>query len=240
MPETNGVTAEKKGEAEKFSPAGDGPDSAPDLPGMGLLTDTGETEENRVDNPQAAMVKAVSRPTRVAPTAKKRRVLAPALPGEEGGYASGDLPFSILLETFDNPENAKKGVALYAARGIEAHAVKVDLDPAGIKYRLFCGTFASDQTAKAFIAAHSLSGKLVKHTPFTAVLGSFADQTVLREVIDKATAIGTFPYVLGAEAGAGPVVVGAFYTRDGAERQCRELTAAGLPCVVARRSTTPR
>jgi hypothetical protein len=33
-------------------------DNAPPSTGWGLLTDTGETEENRIDDPNAAMVKA--------------------------------------------------------------------------------------------------------------------------------------------------------------------------------------
>lgn len=206
-------------------------DDQPEPPGMGLLTDTGETAENRLDNPQAAMVKVSTNPK------GKRQTTTPAPLRQEGTKdSSGDLPYSVLLETFDNPDNAQKAVALYAGKGISAYAVKVDLGSAGIKYRLFSGSFASEGAARGFINARSLRGKLIKHTPFTAVVGVFNDRQELNQSMEKTKAAGAFPYVFGPANGPFQLVVGAFYTRDGADNQCRELVSSGLSCSVERRS----
>ena len=202
---------------------------------MGLLTDTGETEANRLDNPRAAMVKVSAIPK------GRRQTAMPAPSRQEGATgSSGDLPYSVLLETFDNPDNAQKGMALYAKKGISAYAVKVDLGTAGIKYRLFCGSFASEGAARGFVEARSLRGKLVKHTPFTAIVGVFNDPQGLSGAMEKVKAAGASPYVLGSADGPLQLAVGAFYTRDGADNQCRELASSGVSCVVERRATRGR
>jgi len=234
-PDTDIQEDHNKGQApQTTTPSASAEDQA-ESPGMGLLSDTGETTENRLDDPQEAMVKASNVPK------GKRQTSAPAPPQHEGAKgSSGDLPYSVLLETFDNLDNAKKGIALYAGKGISAYVVKVDLGTAGIKYRLFCGSFATEGAARGFIGARSLRGKLIKHTPFTAVVGKFNDHQGLSEAMEKAKATGAFPYVLGPATGTFHLAVGAFYTREGADNQCRELASSGLSCSVERRSTAPK
>lgn len=231
-------TTEHSDQASDAIPAAPSVDNSPPSTGWGLLTDTGETEENRIDDPNAAMVKATTpRKTKPVPVKIPTHAVATADHQEAGSIASGDLPFSVLLATYDNRENAQKGAALYGKKGIAAYVVKVNLGDVGSKYRLFSGTFATAELARAFIDDRALRGKLVKHTPFTAVIGAFTDPNALTDIANKATAAGAFPYVLQSAAGPLHLVAGAFYTREGAEHQCRELTASGLPCTVAPRST---
>jgi hypothetical protein len=227
---------------------GDGPASPNDhntrpSAGWGLLTDTDETEENRLDDPNAAMVRASTNPKKYRPVPPKipTQPVAKVNHRETGSIIpAGDLPFSILLETYDNPENARKGVALYEQKGIAAYVVKVDLGSAGIKYRLFGGTFATEKAAQDSINTRSLRGKPIKHTPYTAIIGVFDNRQELAAAINTISTTAAFPYVLGPPTGPFHLVVGAFYTQDGAEAQCRELIASQLNCTVARRSLAKR
>lgn len=231
-------TPEHNDQASDDLPAPPNVDNTPPSRGWGLLTDTGETEENRLDAPNAAMVRATV-------ISKKPKPVAPKIPTQTvttvdhrktQRFATGDLPFSLLLETYDNPENARKGVALYEKKGIAAYVVKVDLGSVGIKYRLFSGTFATEKAAQNAINSRPLRGKPIKHTPYTALIGVFNDRQDLAATVDTISRTGAHPYVLGPPAGPFHLVVGAFYTPEGAEAQCLELTAARLNCTVIRRS----
>jgi hypothetical protein len=53
-------TTEHSDQASDAIPAAPRIDNSPPSTGWGLLTDTGETEENRIDDPNAAMVKATT------------------------------------------------------------------------------------------------------------------------------------------------------------------------------------
>lgn len=204
------------------------------LPGMGLLTDTGETEANRVLDPNSAMVR---------PTARAKKTASPPVsrePRRPEKVKAGALPYSILLETYDNAENARKGLAFYQGKGLQAFTVRVDLGGDGIKHRLFAGSFATAEEARAMIASHRLSGKMVKRTPFTALVGVFDQAAAMDEAKRKAAAAGLAAYSVGAAGGPAHLFVGAFYTQEGAERQCRDLQAAGLPCTVTLRAASSR
>lgn len=213
------------------------------IQGLGLLTDTGETDENMILDPQSTQVQ----PTTYRKTTKKWQ--EPRL--EQTMESEGDLeitilpedayPFSILLETFDQKSNAQQAITGYRQqRGIAAFWVKVDLGVAGVKHRLFSGTFPSEAAARSFLARHHLSGKIIKRTPYASEVGVFHDKKELAAVFAKTKEAGTFPYILGTASGQFHLFVGAFYTADGAENQCRALLAKGLPCKATRRSTLLR
>jgi hypothetical protein len=208
--------------------------------GWGLLSDTGETEENRLDDPNATMVRATVISKQAKPVAPKIPTQAVTNHRETPSFTSGDLPFSLLLETYDNPENAIKGVTLYERKGLAAYVVKVDLGSAGMKYRLFGGTFATEKAAQEAIRSRSLRGKPVKYTPYTAFIGVFNNRQDLAATVDTISRSGAFPYFLGPPTGPFHLVVGAFYTQDGAEAQCRELLAAQLNCTVIKRSLSEK
>jgi hypothetical protein len=151
----------------------------------------------------------------------------------------GTYPFSILLETLDEPATAQQAIALYRKQGIASFWVKVDLGKAGLKYRLFSGMFPTEAAAQTFLDQHHLTGKFVKNASYTAKIGFFHDQKDLALMFIKTAEAGVFPYVMGMEKGPFHLYVGAFYTADGADNQCRELIGKGLPCKAVTRSTLP-
>ncbi len=210
------------------------------IPALGLLTDTGETDENMILDPQSIQVQ----PTVYKKAQKKGQV--PRL--KQTIVSDGDMeitilpedayPFSILLETFDQKSNAQEAVKRYRQqRGIAAFWVKVDLGLSGVKHRLFAGNFPTEAAARAFLARHSLSGKIIKKAPYASGVGVFHDKKELAAVFAKTKEADAFPYILGTASGQFHLLVGAFYSAAGAENQCRELLAKGLPCKATQRST---
>ena len=208
---------------------------------LGLLTDTGETEDNGIFEPHSTQVQ----PTLPRRAIKKvERPPAETIIEEAAGLQitvvpEGRYPFSILLETFDKQANAQQAVALYRKRGLASFWVKADLGTAGVKYRLFTGMFTTEAAAQAFRAQHHLNAQRVKNALYSSQIGTFHDKKELSLAFAKTAEAGVFPYVLGKEGGPFFLYTGAFYSADGAENQCRELVDKGLPCKAVLRSTLP-
>ncbi len=208
---------------------------------FGLLTDTGETEENQIIDPQAAQT------AMVAPGQKAPRVKIPAARQRVKGVAEhhitvvpeGAYPFAVLLETFDKQASAERAVVLHRRHNLACYWVKVDLGGPGVKYRLFTGSFPSRAAAQAAIARHRLTGKPVKRTMYAARIGIYRDNQALAAAFARTAAAGVSPYILGTAKGHYFLYVGAFYSAGGAENQCRDLTALGLPCQPVPRATLP-
>jgi hypothetical protein len=213
--------------------------------GLGLLTDTGETNENRLLDPHARQVTAKTVPRPI----KEKQNQVQKVSAEQTVKSVADLqatmvpagpyPFSILLETLDKRSNAEQAIALYDKKGLTSFWVKVDLGDQGIKYRLFTGYFPSETSAKNFLVQRRLSGKLAKNTPYAARIGIFSDKNELAAAHAKTAAAGVFPSILGTENGSFALFVGAFYTAAGGDQQCRELADKGLPCQTVSRAAPP-
>lgn len=201
----------------------------------GLLTDTTETSENSILHPNAAQVNATSPKTPEKPSTVSQKKVPISL--EIAAIANGSHPYSILLDTLDESSSAQQAVALYRNKGIAAYWVKVDLGKTGLKYRLFTGMFDNEGSAGSFIAQQKLSGKLIKNTPYAAHIGTFHDKKELAKAYIKSAEAGTCPYILGKENGPFVLFVGAFYTLEGAENQCRELLTKNVPCKARQRAT---
>jgi hypothetical protein len=209
--------------------------------GLGLLTDTGETIENQILDPQS---------TQVQPTiAKKSKREMKGSQGESKTEKTvgleiailpeGHYPFSILLATLDKQANAENAITLYRKQGLASFWLKVNLGISGVKYRLFTGMFSSEASAQTFLTQHRLTGKPIKNASYASRIGVFRDKKELAMVFVKTAGAGVFPYILATENGPFFLYVGAFYTPDGAESQCRELVARGLSCQAVPRSTLP-
>jgi len=215
------------------------------MTGLGLLTDTGETEENRLLDPHARQVtaKTVPRPKNKTRNQVEKASAEQTVKSIEDLQVTmkpaGAYPFSILLETLDKQGNAEQAVKLYDKKGLASFWVKVDLGEQGIKYRLFTGYFPSETAAKTFLVQQRLSGKLIKNTPYAARIGIFGDKNELAAAHAKTVAAGVFPSILGREGGPFTIFVGAFYTAAGADQQCREVMDKGLACQTVPRATPP-
>lgn len=153
--------------------------------------------------------------------------------------SAGNHPFSILLETLSKHSNAQQAISFYKKKGLTCYWVKVSLDDEGDKYRLFTGAFATEAEAKSALVKHHLTGKSVKKTPYAARIGIFSNKEELAATYKKTAATGVVPYVLGTVEESFFLYVGAFYTAEGANSQCRELVDQGLPCQAVSRSTLP-
>ena len=152
---------------------------------------------------------------------------------------AGEYPYSILLETFLKQESAQQAILKYQERGISAFWVKVNLGNKVIRFRVFTGTFSTETEAQLYLENHQLSGKLVRPTTYSALVGVYQDKAQLITDIVKTRETGVIPYILRTAKDDYFLYVGAFYTFNGANSQCISLEKAGISCKPVKRSTIP-
>lgn len=148
-----------------------------------------------------------------------------------------ELPYSILLDTFSEKVTAQEAIDIYLQRTIQAHWVKVNLGPKGVRYRLFAGAFSTVSAAKNYLKKNKIEGKLIKKTPYTSLVGVYGSKVRALEVLRSIGNSDYIPCLLGGKGGNYTLSVGASYTLKGAREQCRQLTISNIPCKSAKRST---
>lgn len=155
--------------------------------------------------------------------------------GAPDPVAVPSYPFSLLLGSFGDLQQARQVAATYAKKGLVSYWVKVDLGEEGIRYRVFGGYFETADAAKQAALAHRLSPLAVKATRYSVQIGkSYHDQgdETAYEVLQGK---GFAPYRVAAPDNAHVTYIGAFYTEKGARDQMAALNSLGLESRVVER-----
>ena len=76
---------------------------------------------------------------------------------------------------------------------------------------------------------HHLSDAIVKKTPYANLVGSFSTEDEVKDSVKRLKDSGYSPYVIKRAENKFQVLVGAFITREGAEKQKQELQSKGIP-----------
>ncbi|MDF1590725.1 MAG: SPOR domain-containing protein [Desulfobacterales bacterium] len=148
---------------------------------------------------------------------------------------SGSYPFSIKLDSFRNLKEARSALPIYTAKGLNAYWVKVDLGTQGIWYRVFAGTYQTEEEAAAVISRSGLKNAAAKETKYAALIGVFSSRTAIDQNIVLLSDKGYSPYVIQAKDQTFFLFVGAFYTRKGAEEQVADLLTSGIQSEIMER-----
>jgi cell division septation protein DedD len=139
------------------------------------------------------------------------------------------LPYSILLSSCRLPQSARKIVADQKKAGLAPYVVKVEYANGDVWLRVLAGHYPTRNEALTVKKIHHLSGAIVKKTPYANLVGSFSTADEVNDSVKRLKDSGYSPYVIKRAANTFQVVVGAFITREGAEKQKLELQSKGIP-----------
>jgi cell division septation protein DedD len=143
-------------------------------------------------------------------------------------------PFSIRLGSFSSIENAQKAILYYSQRGLSAYWAKVELSH-GVWYRVFTGHFEDREQAERFKQEHGLTKAIVNETTFANLIASYSSLDEIKNQILLLRNHGYCPYVMEDDAKSGRLFVGAFLTKEGAERQYDGLKSSGIKAQIVKR-----
>lgn len=137
-------------------------------------------------------------------------------------------PYSILLSSCRLEQSARKIVSDYQKAGLTPYVVKVKFDNGDEWLRVLAGHYQTRQEALTVKKKQQLSAAIVKKTPYTNLIGTFATQEAMQGDISRLRKLGYSPYFLKTRNDRFKLLVGAFVTREGAETHSQELQSKGI------------
>jgi len=155
--------------------------------------------------------------------------------GDPAPAAMPSYPFSLLLGSFGDLQQARQAAAIYMEKGLASYWAKVELGQGQVRYRVFGGYFATADDAKQSALAYRLSPLSVKATRYAVQIGKPSQgrgDDAHDEVLQSK---GFAPYTVTAADNVHVTYIGAFYTEKGARDQLAELDGLGLESRVVER-----
>ena len=144
-------------------------------------------------------------------------------------------PYSILLSSCRLPQSARKIVRDYKKVGLAPYVAKVEFKNGDVWLRVFTGQYQTRKEALTVKQKHHLSEALVKKTPYTNLIDTFSSEDEMKDTLGRLKGLGYSPYVLKRAENRFQLVVGAFITREGAEKQKSELQSKGISNEIVQR-----
>jgi cell division septation protein DedD len=136
-------------------------------------------------------------------------------------------PYSIQLGSFRGLKVAKGAISLYNKKGLSPYWVKVEL-ATGTWYRVYVGYFVDAEKAERFREAHGIKGSLIKKTRYATLVGTYTSSNEIEGLIQSLKDLGFAPYVIKNQSGKSQIFIGAFITKEGAEKQQAALESRGI------------
>ena len=186
-----------------------------------------EKDKALVLKPDGYLKTENSAPESVPPGAASKTI--EPQPESSAGQPQSHLPYSILLSSCRLPQSARKIVTDHQKAGLAPYVVKVQFENGDVWLRVLAGHYPTRNEALKVKKIHHLSDAIVKKTPYANLVGSFSAEDEVKDSLKRLKGLGYSPYVLKRNEKRFQVVVGAFITREGAEKQKSELQSKGIP-----------
>ena len=159
----------------------------------------------------------------------------PATPPERARTERAFAPFSILLSSSRDRQNALADLLHYRRDGLTPYVVQTDLGDKGTWWRTLSGSFKSLDEASHAKKAINVADAVVVKTPFANLVGAYPSEAGAGEMAARLSRLGHFPYTVKGPKNSVQLVVGAFPTKPAAEKLQRELAAQGIASQVVQR-----
>lgn len=179
--------------------------------------------------PPAAVPEPPAAPASPPPVARPAKMDAPPPELQASADLPASYPFSLLLSSCREKENAVSALSGYQQAGLAPYIVQTDLGSKGVWWRTLAGHYRTLAEAAQAKAAFNLSKAVVVKTPYANLIGRFSSETEAAEAAARVARMGVFPYLVKGSSGA-PVqlMAGAFSSQQAADAHRRELDARGV------------
>jgi cell division septation protein DedD len=100
---------------------------------------------------------------------------------------------------------------------------------------IYTGYYKTQEEGEQAKKLYSLDYAIVTKTPYANLIGVYSSREQMTDMINKVERAGQFPYVIADENNGYRLYVGAFATRQGAEKFNDQLDAMGINAVIEER-----
>jgi general secretion pathway protein A len=143
--------------------------------------------------------------------------------------------YTVLIASHRFADKVIHEASRYRINGVDSHWVKLDLGEEGIWYRHFAGRFKSKTEARQFIMNNGLTGARILAAPWAISVSEGVSPEEIGGIAETIRNNGYDCYADKINTGGYRLMVGAFVTREGAEKAAREIALTGVvPQVVLR------
>jgi polysaccharide biosynthesis transport protein len=144
-------------------------------------------------------------------------------------------PYSLYVGSVNALDQAKKALSTYRGRDASLYWARVDLGERGIWWRVYAGHFRDAEEAEKFKNDRGLTETAPKQTPYAVLIGVFSDDTEVQSRKNSLEGLGHSCYAIREQDGRSRLLIGAYITEEGAEKEAGELRQKGIECRVVRR-----
>lgn len=166
-------------------------------------------------------------PSPVAPPAPAK-IEAPKPEPAPASATRAAYPFSILLSSCREKENALAALSGYRQTGMTPYIVRTDLGGKGIWWRTLTGHYRTLAEATQAKNALKLPDAVVVKTPYANLIGQYGSETEAAEAANRVAQKEVFAYVVKGPGPLFQLMAGAFPSQNAAEIHRRELDARGV------------
>ena len=152
--------------------------------------------------------------------------------GTEAKTVFTSFPYSVYLGSFKTRDRAR--TAALNSPSV-SYWVGIDLGEKGIWYRVYIGYFRTRDEADTFIKEHQIADGESRLTPYANLIGTYRSDEESNQMNRSLLELGFCPYVIKEADGRSRLFTGAFYQRERAEKEHRDLTAKGIQSQLVKR-----
>jgi hypothetical protein len=145
--------------------------------------------------------------------------------GTEANEVFTSFPYSVYLGSYKTLDRVR-AAALNSPS--VSYWVSIDLGEKGTWYRVYSGYFQTRDEADTFIKEHQIADGESRHTPYANLIGTYGSDEESIQMNRSLLELGFSPYVIKEADGRSRLFTGAFYQREHAEKEHRDLTAKGI------------
>jgi cell division septation protein DedD len=137
-------------------------------------------------------------------------------------------PYSILLSSCRQWNSVSKVLIYYRMIGLNPYVVRVELNKNELWWRIFAGHYKTRKEAIKIKRRHDLTDAIIIKTPYTNLIDTFSSEIEATKIVHEVKKLGYSPYIISTAENNFQLVVGAFMTKNGAEKQKFELESLGM------------
>jgi len=164
-----------------------------------------------------------------------KMISTPAIEKSTSPQKMATYPYSLQIGSYRTLKRADKAISIYRRKGLTPHCVKVDLAENGMWFRVFVGHFRNIEKAKIFRQEHKITDSLIKRIAYANLIGIYSVEEQFEDEFLLLEKNGYFPYVIQDEQDMFRLLVGAFFTKAGVEKQHANLMDQGILSEIVKR-----
>ena len=145
-------------------------------------------------------------------------------------------PFTIQLACYNSLEGAKERIVLFKKAGLSPYLVRsLSRQTGELYWVIYAGYYKTQEEGEQVKKLYNLDYAIVTKTPYANLVGVYSKPEEMTDMIIRLEKSEHFPYAIEENKNVYRLYVGAFATKQGAEKLNDQLNAVGINTVIEER-----